>query len=229
MKCKFCMKELKNGKEYCNKICKKAYKEYGTIKNRYNRDKTIQKRKTIDLRAKLFGKRYANCTFFNFKCANTYQKEVKEKVTKIATSIKSGISIIAAFIGPWGTGKDHLCAAMVLYTGFRKVKHKTIMQISRMIREGENQQKQIDSLTDNSILFINEIGLQSCTDFEKNILHEIVDTILRNMKSCILLSNEKEKRFQECIDYPGKNRVWDRIDKVIIFQGESYRSVQRGG
>lgn len=237
MTCKYCGKILKESKgiqkQYCNELHKKAFNLCGAIDKIVKKSLSpreninIKKKEKNNLRYKLFGKRYKNCTFENFIAKTDYQKDVKQTVFRIAENIKKGKGYIVAFIGRWGTGKDHLCAAMVHYIGFKKVMHKTIMQISRKIRESEKQQQEIDKLTSNDLLCINEIGLQSCTNFERNIIHEIIDTMLRDMKSCILITNNSKEEFQKCIDYPNTYRVWDRIDEKVIFKGESYRQKQR--
>lgn len=238
MTCLYCNKIIEskdNKKKFCNEIHKKAYSLLGaideitknTLQNKQEKKEVKRIKEEINLRHKLFGKKYKDCTFDNFICNTDYQKDVKKRIIQITESIKNGNGYIVALIGFVGTGKDHLCSAMVHYLGFKKIEHKTIMQISREIRESDKQQKILSKYTNNDLLFINEIGIQSCTNFERNILHEIIDTIYRDMKSCILISNENKENFKNCIDYPGLQRVWDRIDRKIIFKGGSYRPEQR--
>lgn len=228
MNCKNCDKKISDKKQFCNEFCKKAYELKQTMDPLEIQE--MEKRPEIivqDGRETLFGKRYRDCTFENFVCKTERQKQVKKEIAEITGEIKGGK--IFAFIGFWGTGKDHMAAAMAHRLNTLSIIHTTVQKISREVREthkkeGGKQQNVMDWYSQCDFLIINEVGVQSVTQFERNILHEIIDTHYRNMTSVLLISNIPDiKDFQKCIDEPGILRVWDRIDQVVIFDWKSYR------
>ena len=230
MKCKYCRKPLEQNQiDFCNEMCDRGYKIAQAITPEENEPIQEETVRVENQRFSLFGRRYENCSFENFTCKNEKQKDVLAKVKAVTTHIKSGNGRIFAFVGGWGTGKDHLAAAIVKELPGKKILHTTVMKLSREIREAGRdksvigQQSIIDKYTSCFLLILNEIGIQSVTAFEHNIIHEIVDTHYRNMTSVLLISNEGKDKFQECIDFPGLHRVWDRLNDVIIFDWESER------
>jgi len=236
MNCLNCGKELNEKKveqikigSFCNEFCKKGY-AVTSVMSDIEKQEGEKKSEIVypDRREELFGKRYRECTFKNFVRVTENQEKVVTKIVKITKDIKAGTGHIIAFIGGWGTGKDHLAAAMIHYLKGNII-HTTVMKMSREIREAQKekahtkQQAIIDSYINCDFLIINEIGVQSITVFERNILHEIIDGHYRNMTSVLLITNEGKDEFQTCIDAPGLHRVWDRIDEKILFDWDSYR------
>jgi DNA replication protein DnaC len=232
MNCKSCGKEIEKG-EFCNEYCKKAYMINSSLTD-IEKTETVEENPIIITPViNLFGKRYSECSFENFKCKTEDQKKVLNRIIEITEQIKNGKGLIFAFIGGWGTGKDHLAAAIVRKLANYRIIHTTVMRMSREIREaGKNdskfkQQDIIDSFSLCDFLILNEIGVQSVTAFERNIIHEIIDSHYRAMTSVLLISNEQKEKFQECIDAPGLNRVWDRIDEKLLFTWGSERKNER--
>lgn len=229
MKCLACGSEIivKEGvsfEEYCNLFCKKQHE---ILKAMPENIQIVKEQNPIEVvkydKINLFGRRYESCTFENYKCDCEEQRKVLIRVKKISEQIKNGSGKIISFAGNPGTGKDHLAAAMIDYIKPKRARHTTIMKLSREVRESKFQQKIIDSYAYLNILILNEIGVQSVTSFERNILHEIIDTIYRNIQSCLLISNEGTAKFKLCIDDPENLRVWDRINEKITFTWNSYR------
>lgn len=241
MKCVNCGKEIKNKTEsvenkYCNYLCKKARDIAESLKEIPEDPVKEELSTTIEWeKRKLFGKRYENCTFDNYVCKEEKQRKIIVDIKNISDKIKSGEGRILAFVGNPGTGKDHIAAAMVEYIKPNRVKMTTVLKISRELRESGKdkstirQQSIIDELTSQNMLIINEIGLQSVSQFEHSFLHEIIDSYYRNMQTCLLISNEGEEKFKACIDDPLNLRVWDRISDIIVFDWLSYRPEQRKG
>lgn len=233
MNCLNCNKPIdpKSKDSFCNDFCKSKYDFMKTVisfKDVQITEITEKKTKIQNRRSLLFGKRYENCTFDNFVCTTDNQKKTKTRVIELTRRMKESGEIIA-FIGKPGTGKDHLAAAMVYELKSFSVIHTTIAKISRELREASRdksyirQQEIIDKYVNCKFLIINEIGVQSATTFERNILHEILDGHYRNITSCLLISNNGTKEFKTCIDEPGQTRVYDRIQNIIIFTWESQR------
>lgn len=185
---------------------------------------------------KLFGRKYLNEDFNTFKTETENQKKILNISKKIAYKLKESINsnILVAFIGTPGTGKDHIAKSIIsdIWNNDLTVIHTTVREMSRAIRQAKeilnmNEQEAINYYSEADILIINEIGVQSMTDFEKANIFEVVNNIDRKEKNCIFISNEDEAGFKKCIDFEGQNRVWDRLQgRIIIFEGQSYRKVK---
>jgi DNA replication protein DnaC len=187
--------------------------------------------KSVD-KIRLFGTRFINATFNSYILTNDKQRKAFMYAQKIAEKLKEmpkNAGIIAAFVGMSGTGKDHLAASIFdyVYSPGLKVIHTSVMKMSRVIRGADKQQQIIDEYTDVDLLIINEVGVQKVSDFERQFLYEVINDLYRNMKSCLLISNEEEDDFRACLDFAEKSRVWDRLGgRVIVFDWESYRPLE---
>jgi DNA replication protein DnaC len=140
------------------------------------------------------------------------------------------------FMGNVGTGKSHLCAAViheVIRSGFTALFTKT----PRLLREVKDtfhrdaeisQSEIITRMGGIDLLVIDEVGIQFGTDTERMILYEILDLRYEAMRPVILTTNITDLKSLERLL---GNRIIDRLfegeSKIVVFEWESYRRFQK--
>ena len=140
------------------------------------------------------------------------------------------------FMGNVGTGKSHLCAAVineVIRAGFTALFTKT----PRLLREVKDTFHRDAELTQSEIiarlggidlLVIDEVGIQFGTDTERMILYEILDLRYEAMLPVILTTNISDlKSLEKLLGERIIDRLFEGESKVVVFDWEIYRRFQR--
>lgn len=143
---------------------------------------------------------------------------------------KSGRS--ALFVGKPGTGKTHLAIGIALRAMgkhnadalFITVRHAMLCIKDTFKKESERTELDVmRDFVDPDLLILDEVGVQSGSDFEKHTLFDIVNSRYERRKPTIFLSNLE---VEEVAAYLGE-RVMDRLREdggaVIAFDWESQR------
>jgi len=142
------------------------------------------------------------------------------------------------FMGNVGTGKSHLCAAIinqVIRAGYSALFTKT----PRLLREVKDtfhrdseitQSEIIARMGDIDLLVIDEVGIQFGTDTERMILYEILDLRYEAMLPVILTTNITDlKSLEKLLGERIIDRLFEGESKIVIFEWESYRRFQKSG
>jgi DNA replication protein DnaC len=140
------------------------------------------------------------------------------------------------FMGNVGTGKSHLCAAIinqVIRAGYTALFTKT----PRLLREVKDtfhrdseitQSEIIARMGDIDLLVIDEVGIQFGTDTERMILYEILDLRYEAMLPVILTTNITDlKSLEKLMGERIIDRLFEGVSKIVIFEWESYRRFQK--
>jgi len=138
----------------------------------------------------------------------------------------------AVFVGNPGTGKTHLAcgiALRIMGAQHRSALYITVQKAIRRVKDtwskgsSESESRVIEDLVYPDLLIFDEVGVQYGSDFEKNILFDILNERYEKRKPTILMSNLK---VDEVMGYLG-DRVADRLredgGEVIPFNWESHR------
>lgn len=178
--------------------------------------------------------RFMARTLDNFKAETPEQKRALEFATEYATNFSQVIKIgrCALFVGRPGTGKTHLAIGIglrIIAAENRTVLFTTVMRAIRRVKDSwvkgaiESETQAIAALTYPDLLIIDEVGVQFGSDFERNIMFDILNERYERRLPTILLSNLSK---DEIVGFLGE-RVFDRMredgGKFIAFDWESYR------
>jgi DNA replication protein DnaC len=180
--------------------------------------------------------RFQDRTLENFVAEN----EAQQKALKFAKSyadefneaLKTGRS--ALFVGKPGTGKTHLAAGigMNLLKKGHPVLFMTVMRAIRRVKDTwgkgreESETEAIAAMVEPHLLILDEVGVQFGSDFEKNLIFDIINERYENRLPTILMSNLPTAEVRA---YLG-DRVFDRMKEDggarIVFDWESHRGRQ---
>lgn len=155
---------------------------------------------------------------------------VRDYAEQFEEHARRGTGLILA--GTPGTGKSHLCAALLQTMLQRSVRYVTCLDMIRAVRDTwrrDSEQSERDVLRYFSgldLLIIDEIGVQYGTDGEQTIIFEVLDRRYRDMRPTILITNQDKAGL---VQFVGE-RTFDRLietSRWIAFDWESYRPTAR--
>lgn len=139
----------------------------------------------------------------------------------------------ALFVGKPGTGKTHLACGIGLHVmreQNRTVLFTTVMRAIRRVKDSwsrdsrETESQAIETLVAPDLLILDEVGVQFGSEFERNILFDVLNERYEKRRPTILMSNLP---VQDVTAYLGE-RVIDRIredgGERIVFDWESHRA-----
>ena len=174
--------------------------------------------------------RYIHKTFDTFSQDTAERKKafsaVKEFADTMEKSLADGRCLI--LIGGVGTGKTHLACSLVrkVVEAERSAKFTTVQKLIREVRSSwgtKDEQGVIDNLASLDLLVIDEIGVQACSDNERNILFDVINSRYEEMRSTIVITNCDMNGLKECLGDRVVDRFRENGGRLIQFIGKSYR------
>lgn len=177
--------------------------------------------------------RFATRTLESYKAATIGQKNAllfaQDYAAKFDDVIETGRC--AVFCGKPGTGKTHLSIGIgieIMKVG-RLVLFTTVQRMMRRVKDTfkrdseESETDVIKLFVRPDLLIIDEIGIQFGSDFEKNMMFDILNERYEKRSPTLLLSNLEPDEVKSFLG----ERVFDRLredgGKCIPFDWESHR------
>ena len=140
------------------------------------------------------------------------------------------------FVGNTGTGKGHLCAAIInriIQSGYSALFTKT-PRLLREIKDTFNRDSEVTQseilrrMGELDLLVIDEVGVQFGTDTERMILYEVLDLRYEAMLPVILTSNIRNmKTLEKILGERVIDRLFEGESRILFFDWESYRRFQQ--
>lgn len=172
----------------------------------------------------------------SYSAINSGQKRALEFATIYASKFdeveKTGRCAI--FCGAPGTGKTHLAVGVglhVMETG-RLVLFTTVQRMVRRMKDAwrkdatESEGDVIGLLVQPELLILDEIGVQFGSEFEKNLMFDVLNERYEKRHPTLLLSNLTAKEVKAFLG----ERVYDRLredgGECVAFDWASYRGKQ---
>jgi DNA replication protein DnaC len=180
------------------------------------------------------GKEHIHQTFSTFKAVpNAQGDDTHSKI--VAESVAENPFASYLFFGESGTGKNHLASAIAqcvvmaeLETGklsCPKIVNTTPFKISESVRgamDRGGKKSIIDDCKASKLLVLNEIGRSKASEFEGNVLFDLLDYRFELKKQTILISGMALEDLQKLFGVA----LYDRIHSECVvkyFDWESYR------
>ena len=126
-------------------------------------------------------------------------------------------------MGNPGTGKTHLCAA-VINTIVRKGYTALFTKAVRLLRQVKDTYSASSPVSETELLVIDEIGVQFGTDTERMILFDILDSRYEDMMPTIVTTNIVSlPQLERLIGSRLLDRFFEGHSQLLLFDWESYR------
>lgn len=177
--------------------------------------------------------RFHSRTLDSYKASNAGQRSALAFALAYAEGFeevqKAGRSAI--FCGKPGTGKTHLAVGIGLHAMKmgKLVLFTTVQRAVRMVKDSWRKDSSasetdvISLLVEPDLLIMDEIGVQFGSDFEKNLMFDILNERYEKSRPSLLLSNLTAPEVKAFLG----ERVYDRLredgGKCIPFDWASYR------
>lgn len=140
----------------------------------------------------------------------------------------------AMLLGTVGTGKTHLGTAMLqavirehAHAGLRGL-YATAGSIIRDVKAtfGNRGRTEADVYADlirPELLVIDEVGVQHGTDFERQVLFEVINGRYEKIKPTIVVSNLGVTELRQCLGDRAVDRLRDKSGIVVVFRWATAR------
>jgi len=188
-------------------------------------------------------RRFVGKSFENFSLYGEHQDRqvkilayVKTFADDFARHRETGTWLL--FVGNTGTGKGHLCAAIInriIQSGWSALFTKT-PRLLREIKETFNRDAEVTQseilrrMGDLDLLVIDEVGVQFGTDTERMILYEVLDLRYEAMLPVILTSNVRNlKTLEKLLGERIIDRLFEGESRILFFDWESFRRFNHRG
>ena len=159
------------------------------------------------------------------KTALAFAKEYAENFDQV---MKTGRSAI--FVGKVGTGKTHLAVgiALSIMEQQRSPLFTTVQRLVRRVKDSwrtkeETESEVIEAFASPDLLILDEIGVQFGSEFEKQILFDVLNERYEKLKPSILLSNIPREQLGEYLGERVTDRLRENGGKMIPFDWDSHR------
>ena len=224
--------------EPCPECQPKAYKNTWDEINQEQRCKKIENL----MASSSLALRYRSLSFDNFNIVEAHKQKMqivfdacKSYADNFEQNKKDGKWLV--LIGPCGTGKGHLAAAIanqIMRDNLGSVLFRKYIELVSKIKESwhgrtdVNENQIIAAARDCDLLILDEIGLQFETNAEKVILYRIIDGRYENVMPLIITTNLNESQLLKVVGERVLDRIYEPPSQILILNWPSYRRGSEG-
>jgi DNA replication protein DnaC len=180
--------------------------------------------------------RFMNCTLANWSATTPAQAQALAACGGFVEAFEENFAVgrSAMLLGTVGTGKTHLGTAMLQAVireyalhGLRGL-YATAGSIIRDVKatfgsRGRTEGDVYADLIRPDLLVIDEVGVQHGTDFERQVLFEVINGRYERVKPTIVVSNLGVTELRQCLGDRAVDRLRDKSGVVVVFRWASAR------
>ncbi|MBI6911672.1 ATP-binding protein [Pseudomonas palleroniana] len=180
--------------------------------------------------------RFMCCTLDNWSADTPSQIQALAACSGFVEAFEENFTVgrSAMLLGTVGTGKTHLGAAMLqavirqhAHAGLRGL-YATAGSIIRDVKAtfGNRGRAEADVYADliyPDLLVIDEVGVQHGSDFERQVLFEVINGRYEKVKPTIVVSNLGVTELRQCLGDRAVDRLRDKSGIVVVFRWASAR------
>lgn len=180
--------------------------------------------------------RFTGCTLDNWIAEAPAQVQALAACSGFVEAFGENFAVgrSAMLLGTVGTGKTHLGAAMLqavirehAHDGLRGL-YATAGSIIRDVKatfgnRGRTESDVYADLIRPDLLVIDEVGVQHGTDFERQVLFEVINGRYEKVKPTIVVSNLGVTELRQCLGDRAVDRLRDKSGIVVVFRWASAR------
>ncbi|MFN3354793.1 MAG: ATP-binding protein [Pseudomonas sp.] len=180
--------------------------------------------------------RFMGCTLDNWSAEAPAQLQALAACSGFVEAFGENFAVgrSAMLLGTVGTGKTHLGAAMLqavirehAHDGLRGL-YATAGSIIRDVKatfgnRGRTEEDVYGDLIRPDLLVIDEVGVQHGTDFECQVLFEVINGRYEKIKPTVVVSNLGVTELRQCLGDRAVDRLRDKSGIVVVFRWASAR------
>ncbi len=180
--------------------------------------------------------RFMGCTLDNWRADAPPQVQALAACAGFVEAFDENFAVgrSAMLLGTVGTGKTHLGTAMLqavirehAHDGLRGL-YATAGSIIRDVKatfgnRGRTEADVYADLIGPDLLVIDEVGVQHGTDFERQVLFEVINGRYERIKPTIVVSNLGVTELRQCLGDRAVDRLRDKSGIVVVFRWASAR------
>ncbi len=165
------------------------------------------------------GARYVNATLAKWHSNAVHAKAVSEWI--------KNPKCMLVMIGNPKTGKTYFCVAVANYflEKKRQVRYYNSRRIFEEIQKGiannENQYETVSNMCQSDILILDDIGASTNSEWQKEIILDLIDRRYSEQKVTLVTSNLTEQKFKEALGERTSRRIFSD-DNLILNLGNDY-------
>ncbi|RHI05724.1 DNA replication protein DnaC [Enterobacter cloacae] len=174
--------------------------------------------------------RYQNCRFKNYSVENDGQRKALSYAKSWLNNFGSNCACFV-FSGSPGTCKNHLAAAIgnALLAQHKSVLIITVADLMTEFKAGfsggkKTEAQLMEQMSRVDLLVLDEIGVQMYSQYEKVILHQVIDRRTAMLKPVGVLTNLKEKELTQAIGERALDRLRMGSGLWVNFDWRSHRA-----
>ena len=163
--------------------------------------------------------KYAMGSSYKHACLSKWMASQTSQNT-VNDWIKNSVPFLL-IMGSKGTGKTYLSAGVlnllfekkeeVFYTTHRRF----IEEIQKGFDHGTTQHHSIDKYSYKKYLIIDDLGAATCTDWQQEMILELIDRRYSNQAKTLITTNLDEAEIEEKLGERTKSRIFDQHNKKI--------------
>lgn len=188
-------------------VCDCKLREYEAEKERKQQEENDRRRRICFDKADMYEWTFANDDRKNEKLSNA-MKNYADKFKEFKSNGK-GLMLY----GPVGTGKSYYAASIaneLIDKGYSVLMTSFTNLINKLQGMHEGKQEYIDSLTNFSLLIIDDLGTESGSDYRREIVFNVIDSRYRSGLPMIITTNLSAGEIKKTTEISFQ-RIYDRL------------------